>query len=103
LAAYREHARAERRPQPSIVDRVRVDVFQAVRAIRARPAATLATAAVLTLGIGLVSAMFALADPYLLRPLPYRSPNELVTLSLSTRALEVPPPTLVEWRSRHDV
>lgn len=104
-SAYRMRALGERSSSSSraTVDALRFDLGQAWRAIRGRPAATLATATVLTLGIGLVSAMFALADPYLLRPLPYSQPDALVALYPSVRTLEAPPPTLDDWRRRTDL
>src|SRR6185436_16070817 len=72
-------------------------------ALRHRPAATLATIVVLALGIGLVSTMFALADPYLLRPLPYPRPQELVTLSIASRSTTDTAPTLADWAARTDL
>jgi predicted permease len=84
------------------VDKVRVDVVHGWRAIRARPAAALGTVGVVSVGIGLVSAMFALADPYVTRPLPFDRADRLVTLSIqmpSTRDF----PTLDTWRARRDL
>ncbi|HWB17619.1 MAG TPA: ABC transporter permease [Vicinamibacterales bacterium] len=101
-AAYRRRSPAEPASSRTVMDKLRADVIHAWRAIRARPAAALATVAVLALGIGLVSAMFALADPYLLRPLPYRDPNTLVRLLLRTRTPENVP-RLSDWQSRRDL
>jgi predicted permease len=100
-AAYRRrYARAAR--SRSLMDKLRLDLVHGWRAARTRPTAALATVAVLALGIGLVSAMFALADPYLLRPLPYRQPDALVRLTLRTRTAEAVP-TLSAWRARRDL
>src|SRR4029077_3938788 len=43
-----------------------------------RPGFTLLVAATLALGLGVNSAVFALVDAVLLRPLPYRDPSRLV-------------------------
>lgn len=102
VAAYRRRSPATAASSRTLMDTLRADVIHAWRAMRARPAAALATIAVLALGIGLVSAMFALADPYLLRPLPYREPDALVRLLLRTRTPENVP-RLGDWQSRHDL
>lgn len=95
------------------MDRLRLDLVHTWRAFRARPGATLATIAVLSTGVGLVGAMFALADPFLLRPLPYQQPDELVVITLhqdraSATAIwrsagEAAMPTLADWQARHDL
>lgn len=95
------------------MDRLRVDLMHTWRTIRARPGATLATILVLTLGIGLVTAMFALADPFLLRPLPYPEPDRLVVITLvvpkpapGVRGFtldETDVPRLADWQARSDL
>jgi hypothetical protein len=54
------------------------DVRFAIRQLRAAPGFALVAALTLALGIGANSAMFALADATLLRPLPYADANRLV-------------------------
>ena len=54
------------------------DVVFAVRQLRAAPLFTAVAALTLALGIGANSAMFALADTTLIRPLPYPQPDRLV-------------------------
>jgi putative ABC transport system permease protein len=46
--------------------------------------------------------MFALTDPYLLRSLPYVRPEELVSVSVSSRGM-TGVPTLADWRARTDL
>jgi hypothetical protein len=53
------------------------DVRFAWRAVARRPAFTSLVVLTLALGIGVNSAVFALVDAVLLRPLPYRDPSRL--------------------------
>jgi len=78
----------------------RRDLRHAARAFSLRSAA-LAAALVLGLGIGLVTAMFAIADPYILRPLPYADPNEVVVIDVTAHG-DVGGgvvPTFESWRA----
>lgn len=80
--------------------------------------ATSAVVAVLGLGVGLVTTMFALADPFIARPLPYPAPGQLVFISATPVDEHGDPvlrpsftwsdrqnglPTLREWKARHDL
>ena len=87
------------------MDRLRVDTVHALRSLRSRAGASCATILVLALGVGLTAAMFALADPFLLRPLPYADPERLVSIELAVARRDVPPaiPTLDDWRGRDDL
>jgi putative ABC transport system permease protein len=60
------------------VDELRQDVTGALRQMRAAPGFTAVAALTLALGIGANSAIFALADAVLLRPLPYANGDRLV-------------------------
>jgi putative ABC transport system permease protein len=85
------------------------DVKFAIRQLRAAPAFTAVAALTLALGIGANSAMFALADATLLRPLPFPRADRLVmvwernTQDRSARALRVPvsPITLRDWAEQN--
>jgi putative ABC transport system permease protein len=57
----------------------------------------------LALGIGANSAIFALVDATLLRPLPYAEPDRLVTIwetSAATPRGFASPPNMLDWKSR---
>jgi putative ABC transport system permease protein len=87
------------------VDKVRSDLVHAWRSARATPGATAATLLVIGLGIGLTAAMFALADPFLLRPLPYVRPHELVFIEIGVRQFQAGTslPALRDWQARADL
>ncbi|MGE4082338.1 MAG: ADOP family duplicated permease [Vicinamibacterales bacterium] len=78
----------------------RHDVVFALRQMRATPAFTLVAALTLALGIGANSAIFALVDATLLRPLPFRDPASVVVLSERTPSgaqSRVSPLNLADW------
>jgi putative ABC transport system permease protein len=85
------------------VDQLRDDVRFAVRQLRRAPAFTLVATITLALGIGANSAIFALVDATLLRPLPFPDANQLVMAweqSRSTGYSRVSPPNLIDWNER---
>ena len=67
-------------------EEVRIDVRLAVRQLIAAPGFTLVAGLTLTLGIGVNSAIFALADAALIRPLPFGRADRLVMLWQRTPA-----------------
>jgi putative ABC transport system permease protein len=81
----------------------RDDVRYALRQLKAAPGFTAVAVITLALGIGANSAMFALADATLLRPLPFPEPDQLVTLS-EVRAngarLPANPLDFEDWEAR---
>jgi putative ABC transport system permease protein len=73
------------------------DIRFAIRQMQASPGFTFVATLTLALGIGANSAIFALADATLLRPLPYADPERVVAVvERSAAAPQVPlsPPTL---------
>src|SRR5206468_7054776 len=86
------------------MDTVLQDRRHALRSLTKRPA--LATAIVLTIGLGLgaAAAIFMTSDAALVEPLPYAEPQRLVHLwEVRAGAAERSPtsyPTLLDWRSR---
>ena len=62
------------------LDERKADVRFALRQLKGSPAFTAVAAITLAFGIGANSAMFALADATLIRPLPYPQPDRLVMI-----------------------
>jgi putative ABC transport system permease protein len=109
VLAYRAHTRATTGARRTRLDRLHADVIHAARGLRARPAAAGGMVGVLALGVGLTTAVFALADPFLFRPLPYAAPDRLVAIRLAadTGRLDAPAqgrdPRLEDLESRSDL
>jgi putative ABC transport system permease protein len=93
--------------------RLRPDLRHTWRSIRARPAAMAGGLLVQAVGIGLVAAVFGLADPFVLRPLPYPESNQLVHVSVQAVGRLTPatisqirparPLHVADWAQRTDV
>jgi putative ABC transport system permease protein len=80
------------------------DLRFAVRQLRRTPAFTLVTVATLALGIGANSAIFALADATLIRPLPFRDADRLVMIHDRTSTFDrgtVAPYEFAAWSARN--
>src|SRR5918996_3743791 len=61
-----------------------VEFRQAGRSLRAAPLVTAAAVVTLALGIGATTAIFSVANALILRPLPVREPEQLVTITSDT-------------------
>lgn len=80
------------------------DLRVAARSLRKRPAFALTAILTLALGIGANSAIFALVDATLLRPLPFRDPDRLVIVwEKTSRTMRGPTriANLDEWQRRN--
>jgi putative ABC transport system permease protein len=85
------------------LEELRQDLTFALRQMRRAPAFTLIAAITLALGIGANSAIFALVDATLLRPLPLPDPDRVVMVweqSAATPRSRVAPMNLLDWNER---
>lgn len=84
------------------------DVRYALRMLRRRPLMSVLAVLVLALGIGGTVAVFSVVDMLLIRPLPYRDADRIVTIWLTTvdhpeERDGVAPGAFVDWRTRSTV
>ena len=80
------------------------DLRYAARTLRRQPGFTAVAILTLALGIGANSAIFALVDATLLRPLPFGEPDRIVMLSESSATAArgpVSPLNMTDWNTRN--
>jgi predicted permease len=78
-AAFDERAIGQR-DRIELADTVRREVRQAARALLRSPVFTIVALVTLALGIGATTAVYAILDAVVLRPLPYAEPERLVSV-----------------------
>jgi putative ABC transport system permease protein len=81
------------------------DVRYALRLLARRPVISMLAVAVLAIGIGGTVSVFSVVDTLLLRQLPYRNPDEIVTIWLTNRGHPeeregVAPGAFKDWHDR---
>jgi putative ABC transport system permease protein len=85
------------------IEELGADMKFAIRQLRSAPGFTCVAALTLALGIGANSAVFALVDAIVLRPLPFSEPERLVMVwerSARTPRGRVSPLNLLDWNDR---
>jgi hypothetical protein len=72
------------------------DCRYGLRTLRKRPGFAATAILILGVAIGASTAMFSVFDALVLRPLPYRDPEQLVTITESYKQLSLPAVQLSE-------
>lgn len=91
------------RRQLTTLDTVPGDIRYAVRSLAAAPGFTATVVTTLAITIGAATAMFAVVNAVLIRPLPYRDSDRLMLLAEKNNAgvlMSISWPSFVDWRAR---
>jgi putative ABC transport system permease protein len=99
VARTAEQCRDQRRT--ALWDSLMRDLNYSIRALRANPMFTFIAISSLALGIGANTLMFSIVQSILLRPLPYRNPAQLLSISQVSARMPmgvVLPPEFANWR-----
>ena len=84
------------------------DLRYGIRVLVKTPGFTVIALLTLMLGIGATAAVFSVVDAVLIRPLPFRNPDRLVSLFEDFSSLGFPrntpaPFNYVQWKEQHDI
>jgi putative ABC transport system permease protein len=86
------------------MDRVWHDIKVSIRQLIKNPVFTLVAVVAIALGIGATTAIFSIVNSVLLRPLPYKDADSLMTISekrqQSPNPIRTALPTLKDWQSQ---
>lgn len=77
------------------------DIRMAVRSLARQKGWTIVAVLTLALGIGANSALFTIINAVMLRPLPFREPDRILSISESDKGVDrrvVPSPTIAAWQ-----
>lgn len=106
--APQDYAPISTERKSNMIDELRQDFHYGRRVLAKNPAFTIIAVLALALGIGANSAIFSVVDAVLLRPLPYRNPDQLVVVWENATHLGFPkntpsPANFLDWQRQSTV